>query len=64
VVDPRDPPAIAAALGQLLADPIRARRLGEAARARARELTPERFAAVTLAFYRAVRELPPAVRRG
>ena len=64
VVDPRDPLEIGEALGQLLSDPARARRLGEAARARAAELTPHRFAAATLAFYRAVRALPPAVRRG
>jgi glycosyltransferase involved in cell wall biosynthesis len=64
IVDPRDPLEIAAARGQLLSDQGRARRLGEAARARAGELTPDRFAGAALAFYRALREMPPAVRRG
>jgi glycosyltransferase involved in cell wall biosynthesis len=37
LVPPRDPPALAAALGALLGDPARARRMGEQARRRALE---------------------------
>lgn len=60
VVPADDPAAIAAALAGLLGDPSRARQLGRAARARAEEFTPRRAAEETLAFWRRLRELPPA----
>jgi L-malate glycosyltransferase len=63
VVDPRDPAAIAEALLSLLGDPAEARRLGAAARARSEALTEARFGDAVLAFYRAVRALPPCQRR-
>ncbi|HEY7530522.1 MAG TPA: glycosyltransferase family 4 protein, partial [Gemmatimonadota bacterium] len=62
LVDPEDPAALAAALARLLADPALARRMGEAARARAeREFDLRRTAR---AFYRVLqsvssRPLPP-----
>jgi glycosyltransferase involved in cell wall biosynthesis len=46
--DPTDPGAIATALGELLADPDRRRRLGELARARAATFTWERSAQIAL----------------
>jgi glycosyltransferase involved in cell wall biosynthesis len=47
-----DPDALAAAVGELLADPERARRLGRAGRERARELySIERMVAATVALY-------------
>ena len=55
-----DPSAIAAALLELLGDIGRARRLGRAARERALEFTPRRAADETLAFWRRLRDLPPA----
>jgi glycosyltransferase involved in cell wall biosynthesis len=55
-----DPAAIAAALAGLLGDLARARQLGRAARERAEEFTPRRAAAHTLAFWRRLRDLPPA----
>ena len=60
VVSPADPSAIAAALLELLGDIGRARRLGRAARERALEFTPRRAADETLAFWRRLRDLPPA----
>ena len=60
VVSPADPSAIAAALLDLLGDIGRARRLGRAARERALEFTPRRAADETLAFWRRLRDLPPA----
>ena len=47
-VDPRDPSSIADGLRRVLGDPQRRSALGECARARAREFSWERFAAVTL----------------
>lgn len=63
VVDPGDPERIASALEEVLGDGPGARRLGEAARARALELGPDRFGAQVLGFYRALRSLPPAADR-
>ena len=60
VISPADPSAIAAALLELLGDIGRARRLGRAARERALEFTPRRAADETLAFWRRLRDLPPA----
>jgi glycosyltransferase involved in cell wall biosynthesis len=60
VVPADDPAAIAAALAGLLGDLSRTRQLGRAARARAEEFTPLRAAEATLAFWRRLRELPPA----
>jgi starch synthase len=37
LVEPRDPTALAGALAEILLDPSRARRMGEAGRARRRE---------------------------
>jgi glycosyltransferase involved in cell wall biosynthesis len=54
--------AIAGALDELLGDPSRARRLGEAARERALSFTPRRAAEETLAFWRRLRDLAPAWR--
>jgi glycosyltransferase involved in cell wall biosynthesis len=52
LVEPGDVPSLAAALEQLLADPARARELGEAGRARARsEFSVSRMADATLALY-------------
>jgi glycosyltransferase involved in cell wall biosynthesis len=62
VVDPREPAAIAESLAALLGDPAAARRLGAAARARAEVFTDARFGEAVLAFYRAVRALPPSGR--
>ena len=45
LVPPEDPPALAAALGELLADPEAASRRGDAGRRRVQDLfTPERAA--------------------
>lgn len=63
VVDPADPARIASALEELLGDAAAARRVGEAARARALELGPDRFGEAVLGFYRALRSLPPAADR-
>jgi glycosyltransferase involved in cell wall biosynthesis len=60
VVDARDPDAIAAALVALLGAPALRARLGALARARAGRFTHARAGAATLAFWRALRELPPA----
>jgi glycosyltransferase involved in cell wall biosynthesis len=60
VVPADDPSTIAASLAGLLGDLARARKLGSAARARAEEYTPRRAAEATLAFWRRLRELPPA----
>jgi glycosyltransferase involved in cell wall biosynthesis len=60
VVPAADPLAIAAALGALLGDLQRARRLGAAARERALSFTPRRAADATLAFWRQLRDLKPA----
>jgi glycosyltransferase involved in cell wall biosynthesis len=62
VVDPCDPAAIAESLAALLGDPAAARGLGAAARARAEVFTDARFGEAVLAFYRAVRALPPSGR--
>ena len=53
-------PAIGNALAELLGDLRRAQQMGRAARERALEFTPRRAAEETLAFWRRVRELPPA----
>jgi type III pantothenate kinase len=45
LVPPRDPAALAAALGDLLADPARARGLGEAGRRRVEEFSATAVAA-------------------
>src|SRR5262249_36494326 len=58
VVDAADPLRIAAALSELLGDSRTARRMGEAARARAEQFTPARAADESLAFWRSVRKLP------
>jgi glycosyltransferase involved in cell wall biosynthesis len=52
VVAPGDPDALARAIGELLADADRARRLGEGARRRVEELSPERIAEQLGALYR------------
>ena len=58
VVDAAAPVRIGDALAELLGDPRIARRMGEAARARAETFTPARAAEETLAFWRRLRELP------
>jgi len=55
-----DAAAIKGALAGLLGDPARARELGRAARERALSFTPRRAADQTLAFWRRLRDLPPA----
>lgn len=60
IVDPGDPAAIGRALAELLRDPARSRALGRSARERAEGFTPALAAARTLAFWRRIRELPPA----
>jgi glycosyltransferase involved in cell wall biosynthesis len=60
VVPPADPAAIATALAELLSDLELSRRLGRAARDRALSFTPRRAADETLAFWRQIRDLPPA----
>ncbi|HEY4884944.1 MAG TPA: glycosyltransferase family 4 protein [Myxococcales bacterium] len=60
VVPPGDPGAIATALAELLSDLELSRRLGRAARDRALSFTPRRAADETLAFWRRIRDLPPA----
>jgi glycosyltransferase involved in cell wall biosynthesis len=60
IVDALDPAAIGRALVELLRDPDRARALGRSARERAESFTPQRAAAETLAFWRRLRDLPPA----
>jgi glycosyltransferase involved in cell wall biosynthesis len=60
VVPPADPGAIATALAELLSDLESSRRLGRAARERALSFTPRRAADETLAFWRQIRDLPPA----
>lgn len=60
IVDPSDPDAIGRALVELLRDLDRARALGRAARQRAESFTPRRAAEETLAFWRRIRDLPPA----
>jgi glycosyltransferase involved in cell wall biosynthesis len=58
LVPPQDPPALAAALLTLLADPDRAKRLGTAGRAHVEaRFTADRTAAATLAAYRRVLDL-------
>jgi len=53
LVAPGDPQALADAIGELLGDPARARRMGEAARAHAeREFQPERVWRTRLELYR------------
>jgi glycosyltransferase involved in cell wall biosynthesis len=52
---PRDPEALAGALGGLLQDPGRARALGEAGRRRVTDLTPKRVAE---RFLHAVESIP------
>jgi glycosyltransferase involved in cell wall biosynthesis len=59
-VRPDDPGAIAKALAELLGDLSLARRLGSAARDRALLYTSRRTADETLAFWRQIRNLPPA----
>ncbi|TMA25510.1 MAG: glycosyltransferase family 4 protein [Deltaproteobacteria bacterium] len=53
-------PAIGNALAELLGDLRRAQQMGRVGRERALEFTPRRAAEETLAFWRRVRELPPA----
>jgi len=60
VVPPEEPAAIAMALAELLSDLESSRRLGRAARDRALSFTPRRAADETLAFWRQIRDLPPA----
>jgi len=60
VVPPADPAAISTALAELLSDLESSRRLGRAARDRALSFTPRRAADETLAFWRRIRDLPPA----
>jgi len=60
VVPPADPAAIATALAELLSDLQSSRRLGRAARDRALSFTSRRAADETLAFWRRIRDLPPA----
>ncbi|GAC1343322.1 MAG: hypothetical protein NVSMB23_17000 [Myxococcales bacterium] len=64
VVDPHDAAALADALAALLGDLSAARAVGAAGRARAERLPDARFGAAVLAFYRAIRALPPAGARG
>jgi glycosyltransferase involved in cell wall biosynthesis len=54
VVAPGDPDALAAAIGRLLADPGRARALGQGARRRVAEISPERIAEQLGVLYREV----------
>ena len=63
-VDPSSPDELAAALSALLSDPSRSRALGESARKRAEDHSPERFAAALLGFYRSLRAMPPVGLRG
>ena len=63
-VEPGDSNSIAAALSLLLGDEARRLRLGLAARKRAEEHSPERFAAALLGFYRRLRAMPPVGLRG
>jgi glycosyltransferase involved in cell wall biosynthesis len=59
VVPPRDPAALAAAIAELLADPARRARLGDAGRRRVRErFTIERMLEGTTAVYRQLGALP------
>jgi glycosyltransferase involved in cell wall biosynthesis len=61
-VPPRDPAALAAAVGELLGDPARRRRLGRAGVARARrQYGWDRVADATLAAYDHVLEQPAVV---
>lgn len=59
-VPANDPAAIADAMAGMLGDLGRARQLGHAARERAMAFTPRRAADETLAFWRRLRDLPPA----
>lgn len=59
LVPPYDAAAMLEAIGSLLGDPDRLRRLGEQARARARALDWDVVAVQTRAVYEAVRALPP-----
>ncbi len=61
-VDPSDAQQIGSALTALLGNLDGARRLGQSARARAEDHTPERFGASLLAFYRLLRSMPPVGR--
>jgi L-malate glycosyltransferase len=58
VVAPDDEPALAESLAKLLGDRERARSMGQSARSRAEEFTAVRAADATLAFWRALRDLP------
>jgi glycosyltransferase involved in cell wall biosynthesis len=59
-VPANDPAAIADAMAGMLGDLRRARQLGHASRERAMAFTPRRAADETLAFWRRLRDLPPA----
>jgi len=64
VVPPGDPAALAGAIGRLLADPEARRRMGEAARGRARaEFTLERMVDRVEAIYGEVTGGVPGLRR-
>jgi glycosyltransferase involved in cell wall biosynthesis len=54
VVEPGDPVALAAALGEIGADPELRRRLGEAAQRRSAEFSPEAVAGRLERIYRAL----------
>jgi glycosyltransferase involved in cell wall biosynthesis len=59
LVDASSPDSIKAAIIEILGDLPRARDLGQSARGRAEEHTPERYGRTLLAFYRLLRALPP-----
>jgi glycosyltransferase involved in cell wall biosynthesis len=61
-VSPDDPRALAAALEEILADPARARRAGDAARRRGERYTADRMADETLRLWRSLRAGSPAGR--
>ena len=56
LVPPRDPPALAEAMGDLLASPERRRGMGEAGRRAVTRFTPDRVAGHLLEAVRLVRE--------